>query len=460
MQELSDRISEALAKEEVRAELFANKVRITLLIVLTTIALLNAPAVGYEASIFNFAALVIGYSYGLVVFLRIRGSGYRPIMKYITSSLDIVLVFLLLFLYTTIEIPSVALKNYVYLIVFPLIALTAFRYDRKLTLVSGGLAVGLYMLLVLYLSLSEKVVLINAGYERELFTSGVTYIGQGTKLLILGVFVLLMSHLSQYSRKLFHKLISDELSLRDQQEQTEDELTLASQVQAQFLPRRLPAVAALETYGLVQQGRFVGGDYYDFIQLDEDRLLTVSADVSGKGVPAALIMAEVRGSMQLLASMQLGLENLLERLNCVVYESTEKKRFVTLCAIEVNTATGQLTYVNAGHPPPMVFVGGAVDSLIKGTIPLGVCPALPQLKMHAVKFPPGSMLVSYTDGLLEQRDAAGEEFGDERLREYVRAHAWQEAEAFTLGLLREVKEFGGGKAPDDDMSIAVVKHRV
>ena len=191
MSELSERISDALAKEEVRAELFANKVRITLLVVLTTIALLNAPAVGYEASIFNFAALLVGYGYGLVVFLRIRGSGYRPVMKYITSSLDIVLVFLLLFLYTTIEIPSVALKNYVYLIVFPLIALTAFRYDRKLTLVSGGLAMGLYLLLVLYLSFSEKVVLIDAGYERELFTSGVTYIGQGTKLLILGVFVLL-----------------------------------------------------------------------------------------------------------------------------------------------------------------------------------------------------------------------------------------------------------------------------
>jgi serine phosphatase RsbU (regulator of sigma subunit) len=460
MQELSSRISEALAKEEVQAEVFANNVRIVLLLLLTTIALLNLSSLTFTANIFNFAALVICYSYGLAVFLLIRGSGYRPIMKYITSCLDVVLVFLLLFMYTKIEIPSVALKNYVYLVVFPLIALTAFRYDRMLTLVSGGLAVGLYLLLVLYLSLSGSISLTHGGYESELFTSDVTYVGQGTKVLILGVFVLLVSHLAQYSRKLFHKLISEELSLRDQQEQTERELTLASQVQEQFLPRRLPAVAVLETYGLVQQGRFVGGDYYDFIQLDEHRLLTVSADVSGKGVPAALIMAEVRGSMQLLASMQLGLENLLQRLNCVVYESTEKKRFVTLCAIEVNTATGLLTYVNAGHPPPMVFVGGTVDSLIKGTVPLGVCPTLPQLKMHAVKFPPGSILVSYTDGLLEQRDAAGEEFGDERVREYIRTHASQEAEAFTLGLLQEVREFGGGKAPDDDMSIAVVKHRV
>lgn len=458
MPDLSDRISDALAKEEVRAELFANNVRVILLVVLTTIALLNVPSVGFQASAFNFAALVIGYSYGVAVFLRIRASGYSPVLKYITSCLDVILIFLLLFFYTKIEIPSVALKNYVYLVVFPLIALTAFRYDRKLTLVSGGLAIGLYLLLVLYLSFSQQIVLIHGGYERELFTSDVTYIGQGTKVLILGVFVLLMSHLSQYSRNLFHKLISDELSLRDQQEQTESELTLASQVQAQFLPRSLPVIPQLEMYGIVKEGEFVGGDYYDFIQLAKDRLLVVSADVSGKGVPAALIMAEVRGSMQLLAFMQLGLDELLQRLNCVVYESTEKKRFVTLCAIEINAAAGLLSYVNAGHPPPIVVARGAVDSLVKGTIPLGVLPSLPQLKTHSMKFPPGSMLISYTDGLLELRDAAGEEFGEERLREYIRTHAGQDAESFARELLKQVQVFAGEKTAEDDMSLAVVKH--
>jgi serine phosphatase RsbU (regulator of sigma subunit) len=457
MQELSDRISEALAKEEVRAELFANNVRIVLLIVLTAIALLNAPSVAPVANAFNFAALLICYTYGLLIFLRIRGAGYRPIVKYVTSCLDIVLVFLLLLLYTRIEVPSVALKNYVYLVVFPLIVLTAFRYDRRLTLVSGGLAVVLYLLLVFYLLLSGQITLIHGGYERELFTIDVTYVGQGTKVLILIVFVLLMSHLSLYSRKLFHKLISDELSLRDQQEQTESELTLASQVQAQFLPRSLPVIPGLEMYGLVLEGKFVGGDYYDFIQLARNRLLVVSADVSGKGVPAALIMAEVRGTTRLLASMRLDLGGLLQRLNDVVYESTEKKRFVTLCAVEINTTTKVLTYVNAGHPPPLVFTGGVVDCLMKGTIPLGVCPSLPQLKIHTVKFPPGSVLVSYTDGVLELRNAAGEEYGAERLLEYLRTHAWQNAESFTQELLKQVRAFGGGNAPEDDMSIAVAK---
>ena len=457
MQDLADRISEALTKEEARAELFASYVRLLLLIVLTTIALLNAPSLMLTANIFNFGALLVCYTYGLIVLARVRGPGYHPMMKYITSCLDVTLVFLLLFLYTKIEIPSVALKNYVYLVVFPMIALTAFRYDRLLTLVSGGLAIGLYLLLVLYLSLSQAVTLTHGGYERELFTSDVTYVGQATKVLILGVYVLLISHLAQYSRKLFAKLVSDELSLRNQHEQTEWELTLASNVQAQFLPRSLPEISGLDIYGVVQQGKFVGGDYYDFIKLADDRLLVVSADVSGKGVPAALIMAEVRGSTQLLASMQIGLEDLLQRLNSMVHQSTEKKSFVTFSAAEVNISSGRVTYVNAGHPPPLVCSGGVVRSLVKGTIPLGVCPELPQLATHTEAFPSGSVLVSYTDGLVEQRDTQGEEFGEGRLREYVRTHAHLDAQVLTQSLLQEVKDFGGGRAPEDDMSIAVVK---
>jgi serine phosphatase RsbU (regulator of sigma subunit) len=457
MQDLAERITEALAKEEARAELFASYVRLVLLVVLTTIALVNAPSLMFAANVFNFSALLICYAYGLIVLVRLRGRGYHRAMKYITSCLDIVLVILLLLLYTKIEIPSVALKNYVFLVVFPLIAVTAFRYDRMLTLVSGGVAVGLYLALVLYLTLSGSVALTDGGYERELFTSQVTYIGQVTKILILIVYILLVSHLAQYSRKLFHKLVADELSLRDQQEQTEWELKLASQVQAQFLPRSLPVISGLEMHGLVQQGKFIGGDYYDFIQLAADRLLVVSADVSGKGVPAALIMAEVRGSTQLLASMQLGLEDLLQRLNTLVYHSTEKKSFVTFSAVTVDTTFDLLTYVNAGHPRPLLCSGGVVRPLLKGTVPLGICPELPQLTTNTEEFPSGSVLLSYTDGVVEQRDAHAEEYGDARLREFVRTHALLCADAFAQTLVQEVKDFGGGKALEDDMSIAVVK---
>src|SRR3990172_2326269 len=157
MQELTERIGKAFAREEARAERLANSVRLILLVVLTTVAFLNVFSVSWEANALNFGALAIGYAYGFIVFIRIRRSGYHPAMKYITSCLDIVLVFLLLFLYTRIEIPSVALKNYVFLIVFPLTALTAFRYDRRLTLVAGGLAIALYVALILSLSISKSI---------------------------------------------------------------------------------------------------------------------------------------------------------------------------------------------------------------------------------------------------------------------------------------------------------------
>ncbi len=272
MQELSERISEALVKEETRAERFANNVRFFLLIVLTAVALLNAFSVSFEANRLNFGALVIGYTYGFIVLIRIRRLGYHPMMKYITSCLDIVLVFLLLFLYARIEIPSVALKNYVFLILFPIIALTAYRYDRTLTIVAGGLTVILYLMLICYLYLAKLITLTHGGYERELFSGDITYIGQTTKVLILCGYILLLSYLAQYSRKLFAKLVSDELSLQNQKELTEWELSIASQVQTQFLPSSFPVIAGLEIYGAVQQGRFVGGDYYDFIKLADDRL--------------------------------------------------------------------------------------------------------------------------------------------------------------------------------------------
>ena len=196
MQELTERIGKAFAREEARAERLANSVRLILLVVLTTVAFLNVFSVSWEANALNFGALAIGYTYGFIVFIRIRRSGYHPAMKYITSCLDIVLVFLLLFLYTRIEIPSVALKNYVFLIVFPLTALTAFRYDRRLTLVSGGLTIALYVALILSLSISKSITITHGGYERELFSADVTYIGQLTKVLILGGYVLLLSYLA------------------------------------------------------------------------------------------------------------------------------------------------------------------------------------------------------------------------------------------------------------------------
>lgn len=457
MKDLTERLNRALAKEEARAERFASIVRLVLLIVLTVVALLNLPSVSYEANSMNFGALAVGYIYGFLVLYRLHSSGYKPVMKYITSCSDIVLVFLLLFMYAWIEIPSVALKNYVFFATFPVIALTAFRYDRILTLVSGGLAIVLYLFLIFYLYFSHSITFVRGGYAQELFSGDVTYVGQATKLLILVAYVVLLSYLARYSRRLFAKLIGDELNLRFQKETMDTEMRVASQVQTQFLPHSFPEVAGLEIFGAVQEGRFVGGDYYDFIKLSGTTLFIVAADVSGKGVPAALIMAEVRASTQLLASLDLGLENLTRRLNSLVYQSTDKKNFVTFFAGEIDTSRRRMTYVNAGHPPPLICSENKIRRLAKGTIPLGLFGSLPKLIPHTERIIPGDLFIAYTDGIVERTDPREEQFGEERLMEFVRSHFRLDVRAFTEQLLAEVKDYGGGKELDDDVTVAVAR---
>jgi serine phosphatase RsbU (regulator of sigma subunit) len=458
MEDVSIRIGRALANEEARAEQFASTVRFILLFVLTSVALLNVLSVSFQANVLNGAALVVGYLYGFIVLIRIRQTGYRPAMKYITSCLDVVLVFLLLFMYVSIDIPSVALKNYVFLVVFPLIALTAFRYDRTLTLVAGGLAITLYLGMVLYLTLFRGVELTHGGYAEELFSRDVTYVGQLTKVLILAGYVVLLAYLAQYSRRLFAKLIGDELNLRHEKELMDWEMKIASGVQTQFLPNTVPEVSGLEMYGAVQQGKFVGGDYYDFIRLEDGELLVVAADVSGKGVPAALIMAEVRASTQLLASMPIGLEDLAQRLNSLLHQSTDKKSFVTFFAAKIDPKQHRLTYINAGHPMPLIYSNSGVRTLAKGTIPLGVSATLPQLETKIEELLPGDLFVCYTDGIVERMNPLGEQYGEERLLDYLRTNGQVGVQAFTQRLFEEVRKFGEGKELDDDATLVVVRY--
>lgn len=457
MEEITARIDSAIAQEDLIAERLANNARLALLGILACIASLNAGSVSIEANGMNFAALTIGFAYGIAVSLRIRRSGYFPMMKYATSALDIVLLIVLLFLYTRIEIPAVALKNYVFLIVFPLIALTAFRYDWLLTLVSGSLAVALYLGLVVFLWLSGAVTLTSGGYERELFSGDVTYVGQGTKVLVLAGYVLLLSYLARYSRRLFVKLVHQESNARSQKESMERELEVASHVQEQLQPRAFPQVAGLDIYGEVEQGKFVGGDYCDFVSVTDDILLLVMADVSGKGVPAALIMSEVRATVQLITPMRPGLAEVVARLNTLLHQSTRKKDFVTFVVVEIDTVRREVRYVNAGHPPPLVLFGGEVRPLAQRTVPLGLFEELPRLAVHREEFPPGGLLLSCTDGILERTNPRGEQYGQERVIGFLRNHSHLEAKAFVRRLLDDIRVFGEGRSLDDDIGVAVAR---
>jgi serine phosphatase RsbU (regulator of sigma subunit) len=456
MEDLTTRINHALALEEVRAERFASISRLTLLAILTVTAIFNASTLTFEANAMNFGALVVGYTYGLLVSFQIARKRYRPYVKYFTSCADILLVMLLLFLYTHIENPAVALKNYVFLVVFPLVGLTALRYDVRLTIVAGTTALTLYVGLFAYLVLTQSIQLEFTGYSDELFTSRVTIVGQATKILILAGYVALVAYMARYSRRLMERLVHQEIEVQSDKEAMERELEVAAQVQDQLLPQEFPRVGSLSVHGRVESGRFVGGDYCDFIKIGEGRMLVAVADVSGKGVPAALIMSEVRAATHLLASMSLTLAEFMEKLNDLLHKSTERKTFVTFFAGIVDTESEQLSFVNAGHPPPLLGTQGKLSPLSRGTIPLGVMSTLPQCTVHTEPFPRDSWLVCYTDGVLERRDAQGEEYGEERLRQWAEQRCTGTAIECVNQLLSDLKAFGEGRELDDDLTIAII----
>jgi len=383
------------------------------------IALMNIRSITREASMMNLLILSCGFLYGGTIFTWMKISGYHPVMKYVSSFIDIFLVHLLLFFYTFIDIPAIAMKNYVYMAVFPLILLSAFRFDWKLTALTGLWAIGLYVGMFFYLFYSGQIVLVDKGYGAELFGPEITIIGQLTKIILLASFVELAAYFAHYSRKVISATIRNEVEHQLKNEEITHELEMASQVQQLLLPHTAPTFAGLSLYGTVIQGKYIGGDYYDFIEIKENKLLVVIADVSWNGIPAALIMAEIRGAIYSLSSQYLSLPEFVRRLNSVVLQSTDKKMFVTGFFAEIDTDQQTISYINAGHPPAFILHQGRIESLANRTVALGMVESLPTMELHVVDFPHNSLFVAYTDGILEYTNKEEEEFGDVRLREFL-----------------------------------------
>ncbi|HAL57508.1 MAG TPA: hypothetical protein DCP63_13815 [Bacteroidetes bacterium] len=452
---LSHRIRAALLREEIHAEIIANTARLALLVILGVLAVLNAGGLSAAANLINSSAIAIAGLYGFFVFLLLKRAKYRPVMKYVTSLIDITSVYVVLFLYTGIEIPSVALKNYVFLAVFPLLALTVFRYDPKLTWMTGAWAVILYV--VLFLSVLPHISIGALGYEVELFTPGVTYLGQFTKMFILIAFVVLCGYLAFYTKRLFQTMIGTEVTLQVEKETVERELTIASDVQKRLLPASLPNIKALDLFGSVVQGRFVGGDYFDIIQLTDSSALLVTADVSGKGVPAALIMAQVRAALHLSVNAGASLEQIVDQLNLLLLKSTSARDFVTCFLAEIDASHNTIRYINAGHPPPFLQANNELMRLRKGTVPLGIVRPMPSMAVHTIDLRPGSLFVSYTDGILERMNSEAEQYGEERLAAFVSSHRGLDARSFVTQLMDDVRSFDPARGLDDDVTVLVAK---
>ena len=261
----------------------------------------------------------------------------------------------------------------------------------------------------------------------------------------------------------FNSMTSSITNLINEQKQLqrlENEISIAREVQDQLFPRNLPHVAGVEVEAICRAARSVSGDYYDFIQLSPTHVAIAIADISGKGISAALLMASLQAALrsQLLVpgSETLSTAELVARLNTHLVRNTGDDRFATFLVAVFDTATRTLRYTNAGHLPGFCLSDGKAIHLDKGGIVLGVMENY-HYDEGIVHVPPDSVVIGYSDGLVEPENAYGEEFGVSRLEAAAQRVRHARPRHIAESLMTAAEEWSGSPEQADDMTVIVAR---
>lgn len=237
------------------------------------------------------------------------------------------------------------------------------------------------------------------------------------------------------------------------------ELEMAREIQLRLFPQELPRIAGFDLFAANQPSREVSGDYYDVLPWGADGSLAfVLADVSGKGVPAALVMSNIQACLH--SQAQRGAEapcDWMAALNRQLFENTQAGTFVTLFFATLAAASRNLVYINAGHNPPLLVRADRRQQTLEEGGP--IVGALPEAgyAQGEVALEPGDLLVMYTDGVTEARSPGGEEFGEERLGRLLGEIADSSAEAIGQRIFDEVRRHTGLESQADDVTLIVLK---
>jgi sigma-B regulation protein RsbU (phosphoserine phosphatase) len=286
---------------------------------------------------------------------------------------------------------------------------------------------------------------------------------------VIGVFDLESDELNAYSEDDLQVLgllasqvaiIIEKVMLHEQlieKKRLEGQLEVARQVQLELLPARDPQLEGYDISAYNFPTEEVSGDYYDWVQIYDDQIGLVIADVSGKGVPAALLMAFLRASLRAATHIGYSPHISMAKVNYLLWESIERNQFVTAFYGILDVTNKTLTYTNAGHNPPILLKqNGDLSFIDRGSIPLGM---FRDTRYHEyyLTTEPGDVLMLYTDGVTEANDPHGEEFGRERLAEAVRANRKLGARELITAVHREVLAWTDGRGATDDVTFFVIK---
>ena len=243
-----------------------------------------------------------------------------------------------------------------------------------------------------------------------------------------------------------------------EKERIEKELEIAGAIQRRLLPKQLPALPGYEIDAVARPSKNVGGDYYDLIMLSDGKYALVIADVSGKGVPAALLVSTLHASLHAYIDTATNLAQLVRRLNVVVHSDTEAERFITLFMAVLDPSDGTLTYVNAGHNFPFILrtEQSSIHPLLSTGLPLGMFDSV-EFEQETVTLAPSEYLVLYTDGVTEAMNKSMDEYGEKRLRQVMIGSSDKSASGFMGGIVADVEKFVAGEPQSDDLTMMVLK---
>lgn len=232
------------------------------------------------------------------------------------------------------------------------------------------------------------------------------------------------------------------------------ELELASIMQNMLVPESLPSNEKIDCAAYYSPHNEVGGDYYDFVQISDNECAFCVADVSGKGVAAALLMSNFQATVRVLSKYIASLPELIEELNTKVMKNAKGEKYVTFFIAKYNTDSRKLTYINAAHTPPVLVADQNVYTLDKGCTGLGMFKKIPgEIEVGEIIVPPRARIVCYTDGLTEIEDEAENEFGLERLSEHLKQSNLLNMSELNTSIIEKVSAFKGERPFVDDLAI-------
>ena len=236
-----------------------------------------------------------------------------------------------------------------------------------------------------------------------------------------------------------------------------EEVKLAAKIQTVLLPKSNPQVPGYDIAGITIPARSIGGDYYDFIEMDEQRLVLCLGDVTGKGLPASLLMANLQATIRGQTHSEISAKECIRRANRLLYQSTDIEKFVTLFYGTLDFSKHQLCYCNAGHNDPMLFSKTTSPRVLRtGGLILGIMDEA-AYEQEVLSLRSNDVLVVYSDGITEAMDSMEQEYGEKRLQRVVQENHQNSAAELIEKIVASVREFAGATEQSDDMTIMVVK---